>query len=67
MSIDKILGLLKPNCQHSRKIDTQLPFLFSFTYTWDDNTDLLYRTIMRINQLKNVKHIQSKRDYNTYS
>lgn len=37
-----------------------------YIYAWDDNTDLFYRTIMRINQLKNVKLLQRKRDYNTY-
>lgn len=60
-SMDKIPGLLTPICQYPSKTPTQLHFLFSFTYTWDSNTDLLYRTIMRIHQLKNAKHNEMKR------
>ena len=43
ISMEKIPGLLKPNCQYPTKTQTQLSFLFSFTYTWDTTTDLLYR------------------------
>lgn len=51
MSVNKILGLLKPNCWYLTMIHTQLSFLF-FTYTRDNTTNLLYRTIMRIISLK---------------
>lgn len=66
MSVNKILGLLNPNCQYLSKTQTQLPFLSSFTYTLDNNTDLLYKAIMRINQLENAKHIRDKESLYMY-
>lgn len=67
MTMDVILGLLKPKCLSVPKQDSNSnPFLFLFYIYLGCHTDLLYRTIMRINQLKNAKHIKMKKAYNMY-
>lgn len=67
MTMDIILGLLKPKCLSVPKHDSNSnPFLFLLYIYLGYHTDLLYRTIMRINQLKNAKHIKIKKAYNMY-
>lgn len=64
MSMDIILGLLKLSI--STKQDSLIPFPFPLYIYPGSSTDLLYRTNMRTNQLKNAKHTKMKKAYNMY-
>lgn len=67
MTMDIILELLNPKCLSVPKQDSNSnPSLFLFYIYLGYHTDLLYRTIMRIHQLKNAKHIKTKKAYNMY-